>query len=270
MRGSWIDFKLNNHMRNLSEVRDDRFVNLLHPISTLNLIERVYREFPLHSKLIIRNRIFTSEAKTRMLQDLIRVGAKRYSICESESFPRGPLLTDPLLTDPLLIDIMPSEPRTIPISGLSWSEIQMGNLSTNLLMPKHTLHRNVGAALYIPQSHTIKIFRNQNQLVKTWHAEMLLLRAYQYALPEDSILFTTLKPCRMCAAWILGSRNADSVSKTHFKVVYLENDEGRLGRNTALDECSDTQLPWELFKLENPGVSSLFSDGDGEPARSIS
>ena len=105
--------------------------------------------------------------------------------------------------------------------------------------------------------------------MKTRHAEMLLLREHHYRLPEKGILWTTLKPCRMCAAWIVGSIK-DAKNATDFRVVYFENDPGRFARNTALDELKGIQYSWEEFKRETPEQAALFSEIENARAQSES
>jgi tRNA(Arg) A34 adenosine deaminase TadA len=76
----------------------------------------------------------------------------------------------------------------------------------------------------------------------TYHAEVNMLQSYQElcgdnfnGLPEDCRIYTTLKPCKMCAGMIV------KCAAGKFKVFYDQHDPGGLASSTALDALKDHQ-----------------------------
>ena len=97
--------------------------------------------------------------------------------------------------------------------------------------------RTVGA---IALDHELKIIAqslNRPDLDHTAHAERLLLEAvqglHQSALPRALYLISSLKPCKMCAGMWVSVPLASELS-----VIYIEEDLGANGQNTALDKGS--------------------------------
>ena len=203
------------------------------PLATLNLIERIYREFPTDARRILRNRIFTNESESSALAELIKVGAKRRGF--SATIPEWEDFTQPAAA-------IPEPPEEYDFDSkypFSWPEDRRQSVPSSSPIPRYARDREVRATLLIPGRSPSQIFRNQNHQIKTWHAEMLLLRAFDYKIPAGSILRTTLKPCRMCAAWILACRPTTPGSS--FTVRYRDDDPGRWARGTALDPHPEIQ-----------------------------
>jgi tRNA(Arg) A34 adenosine deaminase TadA len=79
---------------------------------------------------------------------------------------------------------------------------------------------------------------NSNSTHKTHHAEINLIRDYcarnQKKLPVGARIYTTLKPCKMCAGMIW--EHAEDLKK--IAVYFFENDLGSFARSTVLNPGS--------------------------------
>jgi tRNA(Arg) A34 adenosine deaminase TadA len=238
---------------------------LNHPLSVLRLIEKIHAHFPEQWQQLLRRPILTNEASSPALQNLIKVAAKRvhFSLDPIES------TTDDLTSvrssnDPDLRLPDPDPPEIVLSIDLVRKLLSPQKKEETKNLPRHQRDREVRAALYLPGDKSVFVFRNQNHKMKTWHAEMLLLRYFNYQLPNGAILFTSLKPCRMCAAWITESISSSPSMDRLPLIVYLQNDPGRLAQNTTLDKRPQDQKSWEEFKREIPEIASLFSHGENE------
>lgn len=75
------------------------------------------------------------------------------------------------------------------------------------------------------------------------HAELVAIFQYfrrtgEVMLPQDCRIYTTLKPCKMCAAYIVGRSPQRPAS---FKVFHGHDDRGGPAKNTVLDTLNSSQ-----------------------------
>ncbi len=95
--------------------------------------------------------------------------------------------------------------------------------------------RKIAAILVDAQYHLLAYGLNSNSTNRARHAEINLIyqyfQKYQQKIPPNSKLFTTLKPCIMCANMIWDC--AEDIKQV--KVFYYENDYGSYTKNTILD-----------------------------------
>ncbi len=216
--------------------------------SVSRLIQGIYEKYPDQGRAICRARVYTTQPKlTPFCRGIIRVAAKRITILE-----RAPL---PLLDQPV---------RSIDVSD--WdahfkNKGEMTDFDLNpakkdlpgwmaltrklaLHLPRHSVRhqgdRPVVALLLSPVPGTPDFELrsaacNQNSKNRTLHAEVNLIqnwfRTTQKPLPIDSVILTSLKPCRMCAALIWQS----SMNRRALRVYYAENDPGKNAQKTALE-----------------------------------
>jgi tRNA(Arg) A34 adenosine deaminase TadA len=231
--------------------------------AVVRLIQGIYATEPEKSRVLVRNRIYTTASLTMMDRGIIQVAAKR--------------ATDRIL-DEALLDVALGDQKNfeIPERKIDLSETLNG-LSTALeyeshphltpsahLVPDVVRDDKAWMALAVRLTHPTQVSResraalflsnrpvaailvsktgellewalNTNAVNKTLHAELNLVqsfyRKFKSNLPAGSKLFTTLKPCKMCAAMLF-----DAVEDMrNFEVVYGEDDPGPNARNTALE-----------------------------------
>jgi tRNA(Arg) A34 adenosine deaminase TadA len=94
------------------------------------------------------------------------------------------------------------------------------------------------------------------------HAELMAIYEYfrrtgNVELPSDCRLYTTLKPCKMCAAYIVGRLPTRPAG---FKIYHGHNDRGGPASNTELDRLNASQ--------QAPQVSVLIGSDGSKPLRS--
>lgn len=82
---------------------------------------------------------------------------------------------------------------------------------------------------------------NSNKRNKSQHAEVNLIQSYFARnkvdrLPNGAHIYSTLKPCAMCAAMIV------SCAGQSYRVIYGQNDSGDFAANTALDRAKTSEL----------------------------
>jgi tRNA(Arg) A34 adenosine deaminase TadA len=82
---------------------------------------------------------------------------------------------------------------------------------------------------------------NSNRRNKSQHAEVNLIQSYFARnkvdrLPNGAHIYSTLKPCAMCAAMIV------SCAGQSYRVIYGQNDSGDFAANTALDQAKTSEL----------------------------
>jgi tRNA(Arg) A34 adenosine deaminase TadA len=208
------------------------------PISALTtLIQGIYEKYPVQAKSIIRNRIYSTASSSAMDYGMIKVAAKRFTnpvICSEK--------VSDLFLDKVLIHFVPSSradwPFHIPIPTNSSEMIH------TIQKLRHTVSHNFHlydsdrpiAALLVSQDDKVLAWgTNSNSKNKTLHAEVNMLQSFylkkQAPLPPGSTIYTTLKPCKMCAGMIWSS----ALDPSSIQVLYLEDDLGPMAQQTVLD-----------------------------------
>lgn len=180
----------------------------------LGLIEGVYELHAPRARSILRKRIECSREPTFSEQETVKVAAKRIRVNPTLSSTETKSLGTHLARPP--IDL----PKT------------------DKALPRYQQDREVQARLIGADGKTLLETKNTNGKIRTRHAEMNLIDHYGKKFPRGSKLIVTLKPCRMCAALIW--ENAESIED--FRVIYIENDPGRLAQGTLLDAESPARL----------------------------
>ncbi len=220
--------------------------------SVSRLIQGIYEKYPDQGRAICRARVYTTQPKlTPFCRGIVRVAAKRITILE-----RAPL---PLLDQPVRSidvsdwdthfktkgEILETELKPVTRDLPGWMTLTR-KLAHHLALDlsrhsaRHQSDRPVVALLLSPVPGT-RDFElrsaacNQNSKNRTLHAEVNLIqnwyRTTQKPLPKDSVILTSLKPCRMCAALIWQS----SMNRKALRVYYAENDPGKNAQDTALE-----------------------------------
>jgi tRNA(Arg) A34 adenosine deaminase TadA len=99
----------------------------------------------------------------------------------------------------------------------------------------HDFDRDIAALLISPVGTVLSYGINSNSKNKTLHAEVnLVQRLYRekgFKIPEGSILYSTHKPCKMCAGMIYQWSEVPG----SLQVYYSVEETGLFSRHTVLD-----------------------------------
>jgi tRNA(Arg) A34 adenosine deaminase TadA len=220
------------------------------------LIESVHetesRREPSRARMILRERIHSSEPATITELELVKVAAKRMS-APSPLDPRlnGTGFLPPLLPPRSLPDFAAATPPPeAPIDERAIrARLELLRAEGVRAANRWSSDRPVSAMLVDTGGRVLAEAWNSNAVIRNRHAEWNLceiLRARGERIPAGSTLWTTLKPCRMCAARIWESAEDPRA----LDVAYLEDDPGALARGTLLDEGSPARL--RAFGKDSP------------------
>lgn len=127
----------------------------------------------------------------------------------------------------------------------------------------HLYDRPVAAIVASAQGEILSWGLNSNSVRKLRHAEYNAVRALGDAsggpLPRGARVYSTLKPCRLCAGAIWQA----SEDPASIRVIYAEDDPGALARGTALDVGSEERARASRDPLEVR--ASILSLGERRP-----
>ncbi len=207
------------------------------------LIQYLFDKYVDHSFFILRKRLFSTEALTPLCQSMVKVTAKRVT-GSIKAEDHGIDLQNSL---DLVVDknegLLRSKHRSLEKFDLSKSidlKTAPGILKEYLeKMPRgeilHDYNRAIVAILADQQGKIISAVGNNNYKNKTLHAEICLMQDYiaQYGkpVPQGSIIYSSLKPCKMCSDAILSY-----CKNTQVQVYFLEDDPGPLAKETSLEK----------------------------------
>lgn len=230
--------------------------------ATVKLLQGLFDEFVDHSFFILRQRIFTTSPLTEMCRGMVKVVAKRVS---ENILP----LDHGLSLNLRFQNVGEEEAALITVRHLNvenqvplqevrrWiSQGSVTNPPEYLQLAKklarkiprgevlHDYDRDIAAFLVDPNGTVLSYGVNSNSKNKTLHAEVNLLQRLfkesQEKIPEGATLYSTHKPCKMCAGMIYHwSAHPESL-----KVYYAIEEAGGLSRQTVLDRHQiNKQLP---------------------------
>ncbi len=248
----------------------------LRPFSAvLNLIQGIYDAEPAMARKILRNRIFTTSGQSARDAGAVKVAAKSitWNIKPQESSE----MRDVLLRHLPLQWVQLRE--STPPKNLSGSPLRLER--TDVLRPPHEyfrlthrlsriikreggalyrMARPVAAILVSDSGEILCASVNTNSQNRTRHAEMNLIQRYFLdtgsLIPPGAKIYTSLKPCKMCAG-IIHDCAADPSS---LQVLYWEDDPGPMAQNTILEAKGLQSGPY----AESPSLaptSALASAG---------
>lgn len=207
--------------------------------AVVKLIQGIYETRPEMARQIVRARIYTTMRPTEMCLGMVRVAAKRITgeLCAGAE-PRSPaklICVAPHGNFPSIP--VPACPATPGDHGPEAFLALAGDLSLRAHR-EDTLYlsdRPVAALLVSERGEILGAAANCNARNRTLHAEVNLVQNFYQRtgkrLPAGSTIYTTLKPCKMCAAMIWHS--AEDLRT--LRVIYAEDDPGPNGRATVLD-----------------------------------
>lgn len=226
--------------------------------AVVKLLQGLFDQHVDHSFFILRNRVFTTATLSEMCRGMMKVIAKRATeniLVNEQSLISGsdiPSLTFKRLGPPA--DVLATishlnEANKIPMSQvIGWIQEQDPQNPTEFLkfarhisdkVPRgevlHDYDRNIAAILISKEGELLSYGVNSNSKNKTLHAEVnLLQRLYRergQQIPEGAILYSTHKPCKMCAGMI----HDWSAKPESIQVFYEIEETGSLSRQTILD-----------------------------------
>ncbi|UYL10773.1 Bd3614 family nucleic acid deaminase [Bdellovibrio sp. SKB1291214] len=207
-----------------------------------------------HSFFILRQRIFTTAPLSEMCQGMVKVVAKRATgdiVPKRDSeFSEHLEFIEVDLAENFVVAVMHLNPENQmqiqkvqlwleslkPLNDLDHLRFAH-NLSKQVPRGEvlHDYDREIAALLIAPDGKVLSYGVNSNSINKTLHAEVNLVQRYfrenGRKIPPGSVLYSTHKPCKMCAGMIYEwSENPDQL-----KVYYSVEESGGMSKQTVLD-----------------------------------
>jgi tRNA(Arg) A34 adenosine deaminase TadA len=213
----------------------------------VKLLQGLFDQLVDHSFFILRNRIYTSAKLTEMCRGMVKVVAKRAT--ESViGFDHGLGLRIQRIqigTGQKLFQSHLANADVAKVANLDFLETTISPLAKAwklaALTPRgeifHNYDRGIAALLMDHQDKVLDWALNSNSKNKTLHAEVNLIQKYfrrtGHKVPKGSKIYSTHKPCRMCAGMI----HHWSEEREAAFVFYGIEESGGLSRNTVLDQA---------------------------------
>lgn len=189
------------------------------------------------SFFILRNRIYTSYEPSKMDQGMIRLVAKRCSVSPSVPGPlpdlewieignRSELFYENTVEQiKAHLDLAFVEEPVAALEVLE-KQIPRGRVF-------HDFPREIAAILTDKENRVLEYAVHGGWLNKTLHAEVIVLQRHfkrtGQPLPEGAKLYTSLKPCRMCAEMV------GEIAGKDFEVHYKQNDPGPMAQGSSIE-----------------------------------
>lgn len=219
------------------------------------LVKLLQGIFDLHMDLsffILRNRIYSTNPLSEMCRGMLRVVAKRATdgiIPMDHGAELELRLQEVGVKDETLIPITKlSVENTQDLTRISslFKDItdptqilhQVSKMASAVVRGEvlHDYHRDIAAVLLGPKGECLSYGLNSNALNKTLHAEVNLVQRFfknhGIKIPEGSVLYSTHKPCKMCAGMI----HDWSEDPHQVQIYYRHHEDGGLSRATVLDK----------------------------------
>lgn len=215
--------------------------------AVVKLLQGLFDEFVDHSFFILRNRIYTNAVLTSMCHGMIKVVAKRAStiVARDHGIATQIQRIEIGAKESIIIQSRFLNRELIEKSYALATEKQSSLTSMQLLKSIATLNprgevlhdydRDIAAVLFDAQGKILSLGLNNNAKNKTLHAEVNMVQDFFLRtgkkIPLGAKIFSTHKPCRMCAGMI----DHWSEPRNEVFVFYGIEETGSLSRNTALD-----------------------------------
>lgn len=234
--------------------------------ATTELIEGVFDSFADLSFFILRRPIFLSGASTPLCRGAVRLAAKRLIDC-AETSEAASGLNAATFEIRLVTPVRESARQQTDATSL-WPETQPPKDDSDFLKLAsrlaaqvergsvlHRYDRPIAALVVSAEGELLSWATNTSAVNKIKHAEFNAVRALGRAIPEGARIYTTLKPCRLCAGAIWQA----CVDPASVKVAYLEDDPGALARGTVLDLGSSERERFSRDTREREAKTLLFA-----------
>jgi tRNA(Arg) A34 adenosine deaminase TadA len=205
--------------------------------ATYRLVAGVQRAAGWDSLRVLRNRIFTTTAPNELDARLVQVAAKRIDfLADADALELGGGAVD--LSGTVIGDS--AADRSLELGGkgtvLSPSDAAAAVARLAASVPlepdRFTSSRPIGALAVDAEGRLLGAAVNTNVVYRLLHAELNLVfnDLMSGGLPRGSVVYTSLSPCRMCAALL--ARVAEDGAR--LRVVATAQDPGRFGRQDAI------------------------------------
>jgi tRNA(Arg) A34 adenosine deaminase TadA len=236
--------------------------------AVVKLLQAVFEQHIDLSFFILRNRIYTTARLTEMCRGMIKVTAKRVTeliVPENSHIELQVSFCQMGMPTDVLASVSVSMENQSPLNQieklLGDTQKNKNSHQQNLYylnkakalaseIPRgavlHDFNRDIAALLIGPDGRFLGYGLNSNSKNKTLHAEVNLIQRFfkeqQCKIPAGSILYSTHKPCKMCAGMIFSWAEDPKA----IQVFYSTKEEGGLSRQTILDQYHlNNQLPLE-------------------------
>jgi tRNA(Arg) A34 adenosine deaminase TadA len=196
-----------------------------------------------HSFFILRNRIYTTAPVTAMCRGMIKIVAKRLqgdvlAVNHNLPVPDARILVggDEILAALSFLSAENQRPleqirHLQQTSKLAWIQQIAGLNARGKVL--HDYDRDIACLLVDNSGEILAYGLNSNSKNKTLHAEVNMVQRYfrehQSKLPIGARLYTTRKPCKMCAGMI----HDWSENPASLEIYYLEEDKS--SQHTVLE-----------------------------------
>lgn len=220
------------------------------PSAVVVLLQNIFDQFIDHSFFILRNRIFTTATLSEMDRGMIKVVGKRATgniePCnhDLQELPRLQEVHSQTMASPhlnemnswTLSEVQKYLPNNSPRADQDYlrsaftlaEQVPRGEIL-------HDYDRGIAALMLGPDNELLGFGVNSNSKNKTFHAEVNMIQKYHREtgkkLPAGTRIYSTHKPCKMCAGMIFdGAEDPKSL-----QVFYGIEETGRLSVQTVLD-----------------------------------
>lgn len=220
------------------------------------LLQNIFDQFIDHSFFILRNRLLTTAALSEMDRGMIKVVGKRAT---DNIVPQNHETEIPLSELPTHLqevrDLTTQSPHLSSMNSWPQSEVtkhlpakapasQQEYLQAAFALAKevprgevlHDYDRGIAALMFSVTGELIGFGLNSNSKNKTFHAEVNMVQKYfretGKLIPKGARIYSTHKPCKMCAGMIFdGAEDPKSL-----QVIYGVKEVGRMSVQTVLDQ----------------------------------
>jgi hypothetical protein len=222
--------------------------------AVVTLLQNIFDQFIDHSFFILRNRIYTTSVLSEMDRGMIKVVGKRATDQvqphdhEIQELPRFQNLKSVDLAQTPHLSVMNRWSTVEVEKRLALSFEANADAKTFLRaafslaqeIPRgevlHDYDRGIAALMISAESKLLGFGLNSNSKNKTLHAEVNMVQRYfretGSLLPRGTRIYSTHKPCKMCAGMIFdGAEDPKSL-----QIFYGIEEVGRLSVQTVLDQ----------------------------------
>lgn len=215
--------------------------------AVVKLIQFLFDRWIDNSFFILRNRIFSTAPLSLMCEGMVQLAAKRATgsvqahdqgqLIHAEWIELGTAEEHRLKTQHLsLIQWQPPTEISDPIEAYFHLQNLIAQIPRGEIL--HDFNRPIAVLICSPEGKVLSWAVNNNSKNKTLHAEVVALQKYvnqhERRLPAHARIYTSLKPCRMCAGMIWDLAEEPQTLQT----IYFQDDPGPLAKNTVLERKS--------------------------------
>lgn len=213
--------------------------------AVVKLIQHLFDDYVDQSFFILRNRIFCTGQLTLMCEGMVQLAAKRAS---------GGILPNDWGQPSNLPKVKVGDPeqhvlQTKHAFEVTWkppylvSDAIEAHYYLHQLISRiprgdvlHDFNRPIAAFICSPEGRLLSWAVNNSSKNKTLHAEVAAIQKFHQnfktKLPAGAVIYTSLKPCRMCAGMIVDMAE----NPKDLRVIYFQDDPGPLAQNTELEK----------------------------------